>query len=87
LNKFRLKFNLTDETFNEIKLNMKYNNTQATSQLIDFIDSLPPPLRFSVSITMYKETFDNHNFFNGLRNMKLLTFLAQKFRPQFYQVD
>jgi len=60
---------------------MKYNSSMATEELFAFIEQLPPNLKVSVAITMYKETFENHRFFIGLRNMKLLTFLAQKFKP------
>jgi hypothetical protein len=35
---------------------------------------------------MYKDTFDKHPFFNGMKNMKLLTIMGQNFKPQFAQV-
>ena len=55
---------------------MQYNSRMATEELSKFIECLPPGLQESVAITMYKETFEKHRFFVGLRNTKLLTFIA-----------
>ena len=72
---------MRSETYNEIKQHMQYDNKMATEELETFIECLPPSLKVSVAITMYKETFEKHDFFIGLRNTKLLTFIAQKLRP------
>ena len=86
LNRLQNQYGVGGELYNEIKKTLNYDSKMAVAELSNFIEQLPPQLKVSVAITMYKETFDTHTFFIGMKNTQLLTIMGQNFRPQFYQV-
>ena len=52
--------------------------------LEEFIYQLPETLRISVTYNMHKDVFTNHPFFSNIGNRRLLSFIGQRFRPQFF---
>ena len=73
LNRLQSQYGLNPELYNEIKKTLNYDCKMAVEELSRFISTLPPQLKVSVAINMYRNTFETHKFFNGLKNTRLLT--------------
>ena len=76
LNRLQNQYGVGGELYNEIKKTLNYDSKMAVAELSNFIEQLPPQLKVSVAITMYKETFDTHTFFIGMKNTQLLTIMG-----------
>ena len=85
LYRLQAMYHMPVEVVDEIKKSLNYDSRAATTGITDFVDSLPPPLRLAVSITIYKNIFDSNAAFKFLRNRRLIAFMAKCFRPTAYE--
>jgi hypothetical protein len=51
----------------------------------EFMYHLPPTLRTAVSVSMHRKTFLTDPFFKELGDSRMLSFVGQRLRPQFFQ--
>jgi hypothetical protein len=75
---------LPEELYSSIRKTLNFDSTMAVVGLEEFIYQLPETLRISVTYNMHKDVFTNHPFFSNIGNRRLLSFIGQRFRPQFF---
>jgi hypothetical protein len=62
---------------------LKYDNKTNIEGLDQFVQSLPPHLKMSVTLAINRKTFRRHPFLNQIKNKRMLAFMGSRFHPYY----
>ena len=78
-------YKLPQELYQEIKKALNYDSAMCMEGIDEFMQQLPPTLRMAVSVSIHRKTFLTDPFFKELGDSRMLSFVGQRLRPQFFQ--
>jgi hypothetical protein len=79
------QFTLSPSLITAVQKSMNYDNRMATNGIIQFVQSMPPHLRITLTMAMYRRVFRKHEAFKSLQSTRLLTYIGQSLRPSAYE--